>query len=84
MILVGTACEDPTPAVQAFTERTGREVKDRSDTFGSIEELRQQNTLQGAFVRRALAELEAASEEERPRLELALRLGLQAMKEARV
>lgn len=84
LILVGTACEDPTPAVQAFTERTGREVKDRSDTFGSIEELRQQNTLQGAFVRRALAELEAASEEERPRLELALRLGLQAMKEAKV
>ncbi|MBQ8893435.1 MAG: metallophosphoesterase family protein [Clostridia bacterium] len=84
LILVGTACESPAPAVQAFIEKTGREVKDLTDTFSSLKELRGQNTLQGAFVRRAMAEIEAASPEERPRLERALRLGLQALKEARL
>ena len=84
LILVGTAGESPAPAMAAYTERTGREVKDRTDSFGSPEELEKQNTLQGAFVRRAMAEIRAASPEERPRLEAALRLGLQALKEAKL
>lgn len=83
LILVGTVAESPAPAIRIYEEQSGREVKDCTDTFGLPEELEKQNTLQGAFVRRAMAELRAAPPEERPRLEAALRLGLQALKEAR-
>ena len=84
LVLVGNACEDPTPAIQAYTEKTGREVKDRTDSFGSPEELEKQNTLQGAFVRRAMEEIRAAAPEDRPRLERALQVGLRALKEAKL
>ena len=82
LILVGQPAESPEAAARVYNERTGREVKDQTDFFGSLEVLREQNTLQGAFVRHALAEIETASEEDRPRLEAALRLGLRALKEA--
>ncbi len=83
LILVGSIEESPDAAVKIYTERTGREVKDQTDSFGSLEVLREQMTLQGAFVRKAMAELEKAAPEDRERLEQALRLGLQALKEAR-
>lgn len=84
LILTGAPGESPEAAARVYTERTGRDVKDRSDPSLSVELLRGQNTLQGAFVRRALAELETAPPEERPLLEEALRLGLAALKEARL
>lgn len=84
LILKGAPSADPASAIRIYTEQTGREVKDQTDPSLAVEVLRRQNTLQGAFVRRALAEIEAASMEERPRLEEALRLGLQALKEARL
>lgn len=84
LILQGSPEESPEAAIRLYTERTGREVKDQTDRFGSLARLREQNTLQGAFVRRALAEIEAAAPEDRPRLERALEMGLQALKEARL
>lgn len=84
LILTGSPEESPAAAAKLYTERTGREIKDQTDTFGSIAILREQNTLQGAFVRRAMAEIERADPAERPRLEQALRLGLNALKEARL
>lgn len=84
LLLVGTVAEDPTPAVQVYEEKHGREVKDQTDSFGSVEELRRQNTLQGAFVRRAMEAIEKADPAERASLERALRLGMQALKEARL
>lgn len=84
LILTGHPEESPEAVIRLYTERYGREVKDRTDRFGSLETLREQNTLQGAFIRRALAEIEAASEEDRPRLEEALKLGLEALKEAQL
>lgn len=84
LILQGAPSADPAPAAAIYTERTGREVKDRTDPSLSVEVLKKQNTLQGAFVRRAMAEIEAADAADRPRLEEALRLGLQALKEARL
>lgn len=84
LILVGSVAEDPAPAAQVYAEKYGREVKDQTDSFGSVEALRGQNTLQGAFVRRAMAEIEKADPAERPRLERALRVGLQALKEAKL
>ncbi len=84
LILTGSPEESPAAAAKLYTERTGREIKDRTDTFGSIALLREQNTLQGAFVRRAMAEIERADPADRPRLEQALRLGLNALKEARL
>ncbi len=84
LILQGAPSVDPATAAAIYTERTGREIKDRTDPSLSVEVLRKQNTLQGAFVRRAMAEIEAADEADRPRLEEALRLGLQALKEARL
>lgn len=84
LILTGHPEESPDAAARLYTERTGREVKDQTDRFGSLETLREQNTLQGAFVRRAMKEIEAADPADRPQLEAALRLGLQALKEARL
>lgn len=84
LILQGAPSVDPAAAAAVYTERTGREIKDRTDPSLSVEVLKKQNTLQGAFVRRAMAEIEAADEADRPRLEEALRLGLQALKEARL
>lgn len=84
LILQGAPSADPAAAAAIYTERTGREIKDRTDPSLSVEVLKKQNTLQGAFVRRAMAEIEAAEPRERPRLEEALRLGLQALKEARL
>ena len=84
LILRGAPSADPAPAIAVYTERTGREVKNQTDPSLSVEILKKQNTLQGAFVRRAMAEIEAADEADRPRLEEALRLGLQALKEARL
>lgn len=84
LILQGAPSADPAAAAAIYTERTGREIKDRTDPSLSVEVLKKQNTLQGAFVRRAMAEIEAAAPQERPRLEEALRLGLQALKEARL
>ena len=82
LILTGQPEESPEAAARLYTERTGREVKDKTEFFISLELLREQNTLQGAFVRHAMAEIEAANPAERPRLEAALRLGLKALKEA--
>lgn len=84
LILQGAPAADPATAAALYTEQTGREVKNQTDPSLSVEVLRTQNTLQGAFVRRAMAEIEAATPAERPRLEQALRLGLQALKEARL
>lgn len=84
LILQGAPSADPASAAAIYTERTGREIKDRTDPSLSVEVLKKQNTLQGAFVRRAMAEIEAADPQDRPRLEEALRLGLQALKEARL
>lgn len=83
LVLVGSVVESPVPAMQLYTEKYGREIKDQTDTFGSIEVLQEQNTLQGAFVRKAMAEISAADPADRPRLEAALRLGLRALKEAK-
>lgn len=83
LILVGSVAESPAPAIQIYTEKYGREVKDQTDTFGSVEVLREQNTLQGAFVRKAMAEIQQAAPADRPRLEAALQLGLRALKEAK-
>lgn len=83
LILRGAPSADPSTAAKIYTDRTGREVKDCTDPSLSVELLRKQNTLQGAFVRRAMAQIEAASPEERPLLEEALKLGLQALKEAK-
>lgn len=84
LILQGAPSADPAAAAAIYTERTGREIKNQTDPSLSVEVLRKQNTLQGAFVRRAMAEIETADEADRPRLEEALRLGLQALKEARL
>lgn len=83
LILEGAPSADPATAARIYTDRTGREVKDRTDPSLAVELLRKQNTLQGAFVRKAMAQIEEASPEERPLLEEALKLGLQALKEAR-
>lgn len=82
LILIGQPEESPQAAARLYTERTGREVKDKTDFFSSLELLREQNTLQGAFVRHAMAEIEVADPADRPHLEAALRLGLKALKEA--
>ncbi len=82
LILIGQPEESPEAAARLYTERTGREVKDKTDFFVSMALLREQNTLQGAFVRHAMAEIEAADPADRPRLEAALQLGLRALKEA--
>ncbi len=84
LVLVGSPACDPAPAARIYAERQGREVVDRTDPSLSVAVLKEQKTLQGAFVRRALAEIEAADPKERPLLEEALRLGLNALKEARL
>ncbi len=84
LILTGSPAADPATAAKLYTAQTGREVKDRTDPSLSAELLRKQNTLQGAFVRKAMEQIEAAPAADRPRLEEALKLGLQALKEARL
>lgn len=84
LILTGAPLESPAIAAKLYTEQTGREVLDETETPFSIEELMEQKTLQGAFVRRAMAEINQASPEEKPALEEALKLGLRALKEARL
>ncbi|MBQ7935432.1 MAG: metallophosphoesterase family protein [Clostridia bacterium] len=84
LILTGTPLGDTQIAARLYTERYGREVLDETDPALSIETLKGQNTLQGAFVRKAMEDIEKASPEERPALEEALRLGLKALKEARL
>lgn len=82
LVLTGSPLCDPESARQLYTARYGRPVIDRTEISLSVETLQGQNTLQGAFVRRALAEIEAAPAERRPVLEEALRMGLRALKEA--
>lgn len=84
LILTGAPSESPSIAMKLYTEQTGREVLDETEPPLSIEELMEQKTLQGAFVRRAMAEINQASLAERPALEEALKLGLKALKEARL
>ena len=84
MILTGAPTMDPSAAAKIYSEQTGREVKDQTDPALSADLLQKQNTLQGAFVRKAMAAIEAADPADRPRLEEAMRLGLQALKEARL
>ena len=84
LILIGSPAADPAAAIGLYTARYGREVKNQTDPSLSVELLRRQNTLQGAFVRRAMAEIEGAAPQDRPLLEEALRLGLEALKEARL
>lgn len=82
LILTGAPREPMEAVIRHYSEKYGRVVKDRTEAGGSsIELLMKQNTLQGAFCRRAMADIEAASAEERPLLEEALRLGLAALKE---
>lgn len=83
LILVGAPAADPAPAARLYAEKYGRAVKDCTEAASSIELLMKQNTLQGAFARRAMAEMEQASGEERAILEEALRLGLDALKGGR-
>lgn len=84
LILSGESGEEAEIAARLFTQKHGIEVLNRTVSRLPIEALRAQNTLQGHFIRRAMAEIEAASPEERPLLEEALRLGLLAIKEARL
>ena len=82
LILVGAPSASPEAAIRYYTAKYNRAVKDSTEAAGdSIALLMKQNTLQGAFCRRAMEEIEQASEEERPLLEEALRLGLSALKE---
>lgn len=82
LVLIGAPSASPEAAIKHYTNKYGRAVKDCTEAAaGSMELLMKQNTLQGAFARRAMAEIERASEEERPLLEEALRLGLAALKE---
>lgn len=84
LILVGAPLEGAEAAMRHYSAKYGRAVKDHTEaSAASIELLMKQNTLQGAFTRRAMAEIEKASEEERPLLEEALRLGLAALKEGK-
>ena len=84
LVLTGTPEESPAIAAKLYTERTGIETADETESPLSIEDLMGQKTLQGAFVRRAMAEINAASPEERPQLEEALKLGLRALREAKL
>ena len=84
LVLTGCLPLDPAPMAESYKARHGREVKNTCriglrPTDPAL--LKEQNTLQGAFLRRALAELEAAPAELRPALERAMELGLQALKE---
>ena len=76
--------EEADIAARLFTEKYGIEVIDRTTPALSAEAMQQQNTLQGHFVRRAMKEIANATPQERPILEEALRLGLKALKEARL
>lgn len=84
LILTGAPAESPAIAIKLYTEQTGREVIDQTESLLSIEELMEQKTLQGAFVRRAMAEIRQASPAEKAALEEALKLGLRALKEAQL
>ncbi len=85
LVLTGCLPVDPAPIAESYKARHQREVKNLCRIGLRPEDpelLKNQNTLQGAFLRRALAELEAAPAEARPALERAMELGLQALKEA--
>lgn len=84
LVLTGCPLVNPEAAARVYTEQHNRPVRDETDPSLSIELLLEQNTLQGAFVRRAMAEIEQASPEERPALEEALKIGLKALKEAKL
>lgn len=84
LILSGESGEEAEIAARLFSQRHEMEVLNRTIPRLPLEALREQNTLQGHFIRRAMEEIEAASPAERPLLEEALRLGLLAMKEARL
>ena len=84
LVLNGEVSEEADIAARLFTEKYGIEVLDHTAPALSLESLQEQNTLQGAFVRRAMADIEQAPPEERPLLEEALRTGLRALKEARL
>ncbi len=84
LVLTGSPLVNPAAAARVYTEKYGREVWDETDPSLSVELLLEQNTLQGAFVRRAMAEINQASPDEKPVLEEALRLGLAALKEAKL
>lgn len=81
LILTGAPLAEPRTAARLFSEKRGIAIKDRSDPTQSVAILMKQNTLQGAFVRRAMEEIEQAGEKERPLLEEALKMGLRALKE---
>lgn len=83
LILVGAPAADPAPAIRLYTEKYGRAVKDCTEQASSMALLMKQNTLQGAYVRRAMAEIEQAEGEERALLEEALHLGLRALRGGR-
>ncbi len=85
LVLTGCLSVDPAPIAESYKARHGREVKNLCRIGLRLSDpgiLKEQNTLQGAFLRRALADLEAAPSELRPTLERAMELGLQALKEA--
>ncbi len=83
LVLTGEPEEDPAEAIELYGRKgyTNR-VVDRTVPVLSVERLKEQNTLQGAFVRKALLDIEQADPAQRPALEAALRLGLRAFKEA--
>jgi len=79
LILTGEPAIEPGAAVELYLRRWEQNrVVDRTTPALSVEALKDQNTLQGAFVRRALAEIEQADPDRKPALEAALRLGLKA------
>ncbi|MBQ8600500.1 MAG: metallophosphoesterase [Clostridia bacterium] len=84
LILTGTPLENPDIAARLYTEKYGREVINETEPALSMEMLMKQNTLQGHFVRKAMEDITKASPEEKPALEDALKLGLRALKEARL
>lgn len=84
LVLTGEVAEEADIAARLFTEKYDIEVIDRTTPALSAEAMQQQNTLQGHFVRRAIKEIANAAPQERPILEEALRLGLKALKEARL
>ncbi len=79
--LIGSPDCDPSTAIRLYEEQGGR-AEDHTTPSLSLEQLKEQKTLQGAFVRKALRDLEQAAPEEKAVLEEALRLGLRALKEA--
>ncbi|MEQ8197313.1 MAG: DNA repair exonuclease [Clostridiaceae bacterium] len=59
-------------------------IKDETKITLDLEEIRKENSLRGIFFRKMALKIEIASEEERPLLEEALKLGLEALREEEV